>query len=74
MKKKGPPKIRVNHHIVENQTVGHVNLDDLRDALLEILKDPVMSRMIHLYSDVDRKDNSQHHTLGTNIHQSMPGL
>lgn len=53
--------------------MGSVHQNDLREALLELLADPEMSRAVHLFSDVDKTDNAQHHTLGSHPHQAKHG-
>lgn len=44
-----------------------------RAELLQLLRDPEVSRVIHIYSDLDKGVKAQHHTLGKLINQAKPG-
>lgn len=44
--------------------------EKFKEYLKEMLKDPEMCRVIHLYSDKDKSKGAQHHTIGNQPNQA----
>lgn len=55
--------------------LGNVPSDpkEFKEWFMEFAKDPEISRAIHHFSDVDKSNKAQHHTLGTRPVEALPG-